>query len=202
MSGVVLLGRFRHRSSTPRTPTAHATCSTRAGSTASRETRSATRSASPSRDRLGRRGARRSDATAAARQGRDRRSLRRAVGRPRDRRDRGDLERTLQPPVPSGVRRDSASVPEEPPAGARRAEQRRSGARHLPARRIVAAQRRLVHDELRTHLRTLAGRLPGQPPARHGSRRDPVLRTAEVGSAAPSRPAPSSAAYHLAGEGR
>src|SRR5262249_18439334 len=82
----------------------------------------------------------------------------RAVGPP--------LPRALQPRVPPGVRRVAAPVPAHAPPRARRvaAENHRSlGRRHLLQRR--SEQRRVVHHELRAHVRRDPDGLPRGPSA-------------------------------------
>ena len=87
----------------------------------------------------------------------------------------------LQPRVPPRVRRDAAPVPADAPARARRgaaAQHRSLGGRDLPRRR--AAQRRLVHDELRPRLRHVADRLPGRVSAGRDPRPVPTCVAAGV----------------------
>ena len=58
----------------------------------------------------------------------------------------------------------------------------RDGRGHLPDR--GAAERRIVHHELRADVRPLSHRLPGCPPAGGRARTDPDLRAARVGAPA------------------
>ena len=87
------------------------------------------------------------------------------------------------------VRRDAAPLPADAPPGARggaAAHDRSLGGRHLHDRR--AAQRRLVHDELRADVRAVADGLPRDPPAGVRARAGPDLRPARVGPPATARP--------------
>src|SRR6185503_2561330 len=82
---------------------------------------------------------------------------------------------------PADVRRDAAPLPPDAPDGARRVAPAPDGPlrrRHLPDGR--ADQRRLVHDELRAHVRDVADRLPRGASAGVVAGPRPDLRAARI----------------------